>query len=51
MTTESLDRGPAPRRLIVVGSGIRGSKIAMAGRSAASLPYAEVLALALSSPG
>jgi prolyl-tRNA editing enzyme YbaK/EbsC (Cys-tRNA(Pro) deacylase) len=37
--------------MIVVGSGIRGSKIAMAGQSAASLPHAEVLALALSSPG
>jgi hypothetical protein len=36
--------------MIVVGSGIRGSKIAMAGRSAANLPNAEILALALSSP-
>jgi prolyl-tRNA editing enzyme YbaK/EbsC (Cys-tRNA(Pro) deacylase) len=34
---------------IVVGSGIRGSKIAMPGPSAARLPYAEVLPLALSS--
>jgi prolyl-tRNA editing enzyme YbaK/EbsC (Cys-tRNA(Pro) deacylase) len=35
--------------MIVVGSGIRGSKIAMPGSSAASLPNAEILALALSS--
>jgi len=35
--------------MIVVGSGIRGSKIAMPGRSAANLPNAEILALALNS--
>jgi prolyl-tRNA editing enzyme YbaK/EbsC (Cys-tRNA(Pro) deacylase) len=46
-----IDEAVARLDVIVVGSGIRGSKIAMAGRSAASLPHAEVLALALSSPG
>jgi prolyl-tRNA editing enzyme YbaK/EbsC (Cys-tRNA(Pro) deacylase) len=46
-----IDEAVAQLDMIVVGSGIRGSKIAMAGRSAASLPHAEVLALALSSPG
>jgi prolyl-tRNA editing enzyme YbaK/EbsC (Cys-tRNA(Pro) deacylase) len=35
--------------MIVVGSGIRGSKIAIAGRSAATLPNAEVMALTLNS--
>jgi prolyl-tRNA editing enzyme YbaK/EbsC (Cys-tRNA(Pro) deacylase) len=35
--------------MIVVGSGIRGSKIAMPGISAANLPNAEILALALRS--
>jgi prolyl-tRNA editing enzyme YbaK/EbsC (Cys-tRNA(Pro) deacylase) len=46
-----VDEAVAALDMIVVGSGIRGSKIAMPGRSAASLPYAEVLPLALSSPG
>jgi prolyl-tRNA editing enzyme YbaK/EbsC (Cys-tRNA(Pro) deacylase) len=46
-----IDEAIARLDMIVVGSGIRGSKIAMAGRAAASLPYAEVLALALRSPG
>jgi prolyl-tRNA editing enzyme YbaK/EbsC (Cys-tRNA(Pro) deacylase) len=45
-----VDEAVAALDMIVVGSGIRGSKIAMPGRSAASLPYAEVLPLALSSP-
>jgi prolyl-tRNA editing enzyme YbaK/EbsC (Cys-tRNA(Pro) deacylase) len=45
-----VDEAVAKLDMIVVGSGIRGSKIAMAGRSAASLPNAEILALALSSP-
>jgi prolyl-tRNA editing enzyme YbaK/EbsC (Cys-tRNA(Pro) deacylase) len=44
-----VDESVAALDMIVVGSGIRGSKIAMPGRSAASLPYAEVLPLALSS--
>jgi prolyl-tRNA editing enzyme YbaK/EbsC (Cys-tRNA(Pro) deacylase) len=35
--------------MIVVGSGIRGSKIAMPGIAAANLPNAEILALALRS--
>jgi len=35
--------------MIIVGSGIRGSKIAIAGQAVAGLPYAEVLPLALSS--
>jgi prolyl-tRNA editing enzyme YbaK/EbsC (Cys-tRNA(Pro) deacylase) len=42
-----IDEAVARLDMIVIGSGIRGSKIAMAGRAAASLPYAEVLALAL----
>jgi prolyl-tRNA editing enzyme YbaK/EbsC (Cys-tRNA(Pro) deacylase) len=45
-----VDEAVAGLDMIVVGSGIRGSKIAMAGRSAANLPNAEILALALSSP-
>jgi prolyl-tRNA editing enzyme YbaK/EbsC (Cys-tRNA(Pro) deacylase) len=44
-----VDEAVARLDMIVVGSGIRGSKIAMPGRSAAGLPYAEVLPLALSS--
>ena len=44
-----VDEAVAELDMIVVGSGIRGSKIAMAGRSAATLPNAEILALALSS--
>jgi prolyl-tRNA editing enzyme YbaK/EbsC (Cys-tRNA(Pro) deacylase) len=35
--------------MIIVGSGIRGSKIAMPGRAAANLPNAEILVLALNS--
>jgi prolyl-tRNA editing enzyme YbaK/EbsC (Cys-tRNA(Pro) deacylase) len=46
-----IDEAVARLDMIVVGSGIRGSKIAMAGRTAANLPHAEVLALALNSPG
>jgi prolyl-tRNA editing enzyme YbaK/EbsC (Cys-tRNA(Pro) deacylase) len=46
-----IDEAVARVDTIVVGSGIRGSKIAMAGGAAASLPYAEVLPLALSAPG
>jgi prolyl-tRNA editing enzyme YbaK/EbsC (Cys-tRNA(Pro) deacylase) len=44
-----VDEAIAELDMIVVGSGIRGSKIAMSGRSAATLPNAEVLPLALSS--
>jgi prolyl-tRNA editing enzyme YbaK/EbsC (Cys-tRNA(Pro) deacylase) len=44
-----VDEAVARLDMIVVGSGIRGSKIAISGPSVASLPYAEVLALALSS--
>ena len=44
-----VDETVARLDMIVVGSGIRGSKIAMPGSSAASLPNAEILALALSS--
>jgi prolyl-tRNA editing enzyme YbaK/EbsC (Cys-tRNA(Pro) deacylase) len=42
-----VDQAVAELDMIVVGSGIRGSKIAMAGLSAATLPNAEVMALAL----
>jgi prolyl-tRNA editing enzyme YbaK/EbsC (Cys-tRNA(Pro) deacylase) len=45
-----VDEAVARLGMIVVGSGIRGSKIAISGQSAASLPYAEVLPLALSQP-
>jgi prolyl-tRNA editing enzyme YbaK/EbsC (Cys-tRNA(Pro) deacylase) len=45
-----VDEAVARLGMIVVGSGIRGSKIALSGQSAASLPYAEVLPLALSQP-
>jgi prolyl-tRNA editing enzyme YbaK/EbsC (Cys-tRNA(Pro) deacylase) len=44
-----VDEGVAGLDMIVVGSGIRGSKIAMPGRSVAALPSAEVMALTLSS--
>jgi prolyl-tRNA editing enzyme YbaK/EbsC (Cys-tRNA(Pro) deacylase) len=44
-----VDEAVAKLDMIVVGSGIRGSKIAIPGPSAARLPYAEVLPLALSS--
>jgi prolyl-tRNA editing enzyme YbaK/EbsC (Cys-tRNA(Pro) deacylase) len=44
-----VDDAVARLDMIVVGSGIRGSKIALPGSSAASLPNAEILALALSS--
>jgi prolyl-tRNA editing enzyme YbaK/EbsC (Cys-tRNA(Pro) deacylase) len=44
-----VDEAVARLDTIIVGSGIRGSKIAMSGRSAAGLPYAEVLPLTLSS--
>jgi prolyl-tRNA editing enzyme YbaK/EbsC (Cys-tRNA(Pro) deacylase) len=46
-----IDEAVAALDIIVIGSGIRGSKIAMAGRTALNLPHAEVMALALSSPG
>jgi prolyl-tRNA editing enzyme YbaK/EbsC (Cys-tRNA(Pro) deacylase) len=46
-----IDEAVAALDMIVIGSGIRGSKIAMAGRTAANLPHAELLALALNSPG
>jgi prolyl-tRNA editing enzyme YbaK/EbsC (Cys-tRNA(Pro) deacylase) len=45
-----IDEAVAALDIIVIGSGIRGSKIAMAGRTALNLPHAEVMALALSSP-
>ena len=44
-----IDEAVARVDMIVVGSGIRGSKIAMPGPSAANLPNAEILALALNS--
>jgi prolyl-tRNA editing enzyme YbaK/EbsC (Cys-tRNA(Pro) deacylase) len=44
-----VDETVARLDMIVIGSGIRGSKIAMPGSLAASLPNAEILALALSS--
>jgi prolyl-tRNA editing enzyme YbaK/EbsC (Cys-tRNA(Pro) deacylase) len=44
-----IDQAVAELDMIVVGSGIRGSKIAMTGRSAAALPNAEVLALTINS--
>lgn len=42
-----VDEAVAGPDLIVVGSGIRKSKIAMPGSSAANLPNAEIMALAL----
>jgi prolyl-tRNA editing enzyme YbaK/EbsC (Cys-tRNA(Pro) deacylase) len=44
-----VDEAVAGLDMIVVGSGIRGSKIAMSGRSATILPNAEVMALTLNS--
>jgi prolyl-tRNA editing enzyme YbaK/EbsC (Cys-tRNA(Pro) deacylase) len=44
-----VDVAVAKLDMIIVGSGIRGSKIAMPGPSVAGLPYAEVLPLTLSS--
>jgi prolyl-tRNA editing enzyme YbaK/EbsC (Cys-tRNA(Pro) deacylase) len=44
-----VDEAVARSDMIVVGSGIRGSKIAMPGRAAANLPNAEILVLALKS--
>jgi prolyl-tRNA editing enzyme YbaK/EbsC (Cys-tRNA(Pro) deacylase) len=44
-----VDEAVAALDMIVIGSGIRGSKIALPGQSAARLPNAEILALALSS--
>jgi len=44
-----VDEAVARLDMIVIGSGIRGSKIAMPGSSAVNLPNAEILALALSS--
>jgi prolyl-tRNA editing enzyme YbaK/EbsC (Cys-tRNA(Pro) deacylase) len=43
-----VDEAVAELDMIVIGSGIRGSKIAMSGESAGHLPNAEILALALS---
>jgi prolyl-tRNA editing enzyme YbaK/EbsC (Cys-tRNA(Pro) deacylase) len=44
-----VDEAVARLDMIIIGSGIRGSKIAIAGRVAAALPNAEVLTLALRS--
>ena len=44
-----IDEVVAALDMIVIGSGIRGSKLALPGESAANLPNAEILALALSS--
>jgi prolyl-tRNA editing enzyme YbaK/EbsC (Cys-tRNA(Pro) deacylase) len=44
-----VDEVVAALDMIVIGSGIRGSKLALPGESAANLPNAEILALALSS--
>jgi prolyl-tRNA editing enzyme YbaK/EbsC (Cys-tRNA(Pro) deacylase) len=44
-----VDEVVAALDMIVIGSGIRRSKIALPGESAANLPNAEILALALSS--
>ena len=44
-----VDEAVAALDMIVIGSGIRGSKIALPGSVAAALPNAEILALALSS--
>jgi prolyl-tRNA editing enzyme YbaK/EbsC (Cys-tRNA(Pro) deacylase) len=44
-----VDEAVASLNMIVIGSGIRGSKIAMPGPAAATLPNAETLVLALSS--
>jgi prolyl-tRNA editing enzyme YbaK/EbsC (Cys-tRNA(Pro) deacylase) len=44
-----VDEAVAGLGMIVVGSGIRGSKIAMPGVAAANLPNAEIMALALKS--
>lgn len=43
-----VDEAVAALDMIVIGSGIRSSKIALPGPAAASLPNAEILALALS---
>jgi prolyl-tRNA editing enzyme YbaK/EbsC (Cys-tRNA(Pro) deacylase) len=44
-----VDQAVAELDMIVIGSGIRGSKIALAGTAAGNLPNAEILALAISS--
>jgi prolyl-tRNA editing enzyme YbaK/EbsC (Cys-tRNA(Pro) deacylase) len=44
-----VDEAVAGLDMIVVGSGIRGSKIALPGTSAGNLPNAEILPLAISS--
>ncbi|MDO5501179.1 MAG: YbaK/EbsC family protein [Propionibacteriaceae bacterium] len=44
-----VDRGVVDAGLVVIGSGIRGSKIALDGAALAALPNAEVLDLALPS--
>jgi prolyl-tRNA editing enzyme YbaK/EbsC (Cys-tRNA(Pro) deacylase) len=43
-----VDQAVAELDMIVIGSGIRGSKIALPGTSAGNLPNAEILALAIS---
>jgi prolyl-tRNA editing enzyme YbaK/EbsC (Cys-tRNA(Pro) deacylase) len=44
-----VDEAVAALDMIVIGSGIRGSKITLSGQSVARLPNAEILALTLSS--
>jgi prolyl-tRNA editing enzyme YbaK/EbsC (Cys-tRNA(Pro) deacylase) len=46
-----VDQAVAELDMIVIGSGIRGSKIALSGASAGNLPNAEILALAISPTG
>jgi prolyl-tRNA editing enzyme YbaK/EbsC (Cys-tRNA(Pro) deacylase) len=43
-----VDQAVAELDMIIIGSGIRGSKIAIGGTSAGNLPNAEILALAIS---
>ena len=45
-----VDEAVAAADWVVVGSGIRGSKIAVPGRVLAELPHAGVLALTISAP-
>ena len=45
-----VDEAVAASDWVVVGSGIRGSKIALPGRMVAGLPHASVLALTISAP-
>jgi len=46
-----VDQAVAKLDMIVIGSGIRGSKIALPGASPGNLPNAEILALAISPTG